>query len=105
MRFAATLALALGVALATPLEAYVSEAATAAHKHRIHVRRAEPGFVDPTASALGFLAPKPDWVSRGMAMPGRGPRPPSDPPSVEGYYGGGDAGFSWEPYGWSGTRE
>jgi hypothetical protein len=77
MSFATTLALALGVALAVPMSANVSEAATPAHEH--------PGFVDPTASALGFLdpfatalapataivsatpAPKPNWVREGLS--------------------------------------
>jgi hypothetical protein len=53
MRFVATLVMALSAALAIPMEACVSEAATPAHKHRIHVRRAVPAFVDPSASALG----------------------------------------------------
>ena len=34
-------------------------------------------------------------LGRGMMMPE--PRPQSN---AEGYYGGGDVGFSWEPYGW-----
>jgi len=37
----------------------------------------------------------------GMMMSERGPRPQS----VEGYYGGGDVGFTWEPYGWWGMME
>ena len=41
-----------------------------------------------------------ELLGRGMMMPG--PRPPSGPPSVEGYFGTGDVGFSWEPYGWWG---
>jgi hypothetical protein len=85
MRFAATLVVALGFALAIPMEASVSEAATPSHKHRIPVRRTVPGFVDPIATAAGFLdpfatalapataivpatpAPKPDWVREGLS--------------------------------------
>lgn len=37
-------------------------------------------------------------LARGMAMAGRSP----SGMSVEEYYGGGDVGFSWEPYGWWG---
>ncbi len=43
-----------------------------------------------------------ELLGRGMAMSGRGPRPPSDMANVEGYYGRGDTGFSWEPYDWWG---
>ena len=85
MRFAATLVVALGFALAIPMEASVSEAATPAHKDRIHVRRAVSRFVDPIPAALGSLdpfaralapaqamvpatpGPKPDWVREGLS--------------------------------------
>ena len=42
-----------------------------------------------------------ELLGRGMMMSERGP----EPQSVEGYYGGGDVGFSWEPYGWWGMME
>ena len=38
-------------------------------------------------------------LGRGMMMSGR------EPQSVEGYYGGGDVGFGWEPSGWWGMME
>jgi len=37
-------------------------------------------------------------LARGMAMAG----PSQSDTTAEGYYGKGDAGFSWEPYGWWG---
>ena len=40
-------------------------------------------------------------LSRAMMMSERGPQPQS----VEGYYGGGDVGFGWEPSGWWGMME
>jgi hypothetical protein len=75
MRFATTLALALGAGLAVPMSAYVSKAATLAHKHQIHTRRHVQGFVDPVATGLApaiaivpaTQAPKPDWVREGLS--------------------------------------
>ena len=46
-----------------------------------------------------------DLLGRAMVISARGPQPRSDLPSVEGYYGPGNTGFSWEPFGWWGMME
>ena len=89
MRLATTLAVALCVALPAPIAANASEGVTGMHKHRVHTHQVVRG----SFKAATALAPP-------FAIVQIAPRPPSDMANVEGYYAGGDAGFSWEPYGW-----
>ncbi len=90
MRLATTLALALCVALPAPIAASASDRGTLSHKHRIQMHQAVYGSFNPAATAL---APP-------FAIVPTAPRPTSDMANAEGYYGGGDTGFSWEPHGW-----
>ena len=91
-----------GFVLAGPIPAF-SESVAAIHRQGADVRHHARPTIPVRATAL---APEAfPFGSRGMVMPGREPRPQSDPPNVEGYYGGGDTGFRWEPYGWWGTTE
>jgi hypothetical protein len=84
-----------GFVLASPVPA-LSEGVAATHRQNADVRHHARTTIPPTAIALS---------PAGMVMPERARRPQSDPPNVEGYYAGGDTGFSWEPYGWSDRRE
>jgi hypothetical protein len=52
MRLAATLALALCVALPTPIAAAASDAVIANHKHGTHLHAAVSGSLNPAATAL-----------------------------------------------------
>ena len=90
MRLATILALALFVAVPAPIAAVASEGVTGMHKHRVHMHQVVRVSFKTSATAL---APP-------FAIVPTAPRPPSDMANVEGYYVGGDAGFSWEPYGW-----
>ncbi len=90
MRLATVLALTLCAAVPAPIAAVASEGVTGVHKYRVHMHQVVPGSFKPSATAL---APP-------FAIVPIAPRPPSDGANVEGYYGKGGTGFSWEPYGW-----
>ena len=89
MRFATILAVGLCVAVPAPVAAIASEGVTKVPKHRVHMHQVVHGS---SASATALVPP--------FVIVSTTPRPRSDTASAEGYYGRGDAGFSWEPHRW-----
>jgi len=82
-------ALSLGFLLAGAAAANAGDASRTL-MYELHAHRAvHHGTVDPRATAL---APAP------AAAPAS--RPQLDLPSAESDFSGGDAGYTWEPYGW-----
>ena len=89
MRFATILAVGLCVAVPAPVAAIASEGVTKeAQAPRSHAS-GRPRFVSVR-----------DGIGAAVRDRFTTPRPRSDTASAEGYYGRGDAGFSWEPHRW-----
>jgi hypothetical protein len=87
-------ALSLGFLLAGAAAANAGDASLTL-RYELHAHRAvHHQTVDSRASAL---APAPAGA--------RASRPQSDLPSAEWDFSGGDAGYTWEPYGWRRTMK
>jgi hypothetical protein len=94
-------ALSLGFLLAGAAAANAGETSRSYERHAHRAVRHET--IDSRASALAPAAapatqPETGLLGLRIVMPERRPR--SDLPSAEWNYRGGDAGYTWEPYGW-----